>query len=99
MFEKPSRKIYRVFMHCSASDHTHHDNIETIRSWHLERGFSDVGYHYFIRKNGTLEQRRDLAKTSAAQKGHTSWNHSHMSTWFERRELHKRTVRYPLYTL
>ena len=70
MFTKPSRKIHRVFIHCSASDHPHHDNIETIKSWHLERGFTDVGYHFFIQKDGTLEYGRDSEKTPAAQKGH-----------------------------
>jgi len=70
MFQKPSRKIHRVFIHCSASDHPHHDNIETIKSWHLNRGFTDVGYHFFIQKDGTLEYGRDIEKTPAAQKGH-----------------------------
>ena len=70
MFTKPSRKIHRVFIHCSASDHVHHDNIDTIKSWHLARNFSDVGYHFFIRKDGTLEYGRDIEKTPAAQKGH-----------------------------
>ena len=40
------------------------------RGWHLARGFDDVGYHYFIRKNGTLEYGRDLDKIPAAQKGY-----------------------------
>ena len=70
MFTKPSRKIHRVFIHCSASDHAHHDNAATMKSWHLARGFSDVGYHFFIRKDGTLEYGRDIEKTPAAQKGH-----------------------------
>jgi len=70
MFTKPSRKVHRVFIHCSASDHAHHDNIETMKSWHSTRGFSDVGYHFFIQKDGTLEYGRDIEKTPAAQKGH-----------------------------
>jgi len=41
-----------------------------MKSWHLARGFSDVGYHFFIQKDGTLEYGRDLEKTPAAQKGH-----------------------------
>ena len=70
MFTKPKRKIHRVFLHCSASDHAHHDNVATMKKWHLERGFSDVGYHFFIQKDGTLEYGRDIEKTPAAQKGH-----------------------------
>jgi N-acetyl-anhydromuramyl-L-alanine amidase AmpD len=69
-FVKPSRPIDRVFVHCSASDYPHHDNIATMRQWHLERGWSDVGYHFFIRKDGTLEIGRPIDKTPAAQAGH-----------------------------
>jgi len=70
MFKKPNRRVTRTFLHCSASDHAHHDNIATMRKWHLARGWSNVGYHFFIRKDGTLEEGRSLEKTPAAQSGH-----------------------------
>jgi len=73
MFQKPSRKIHRVFIHCSASDYPQHDNVATMQKWHLARGFSEVGYHFFIRKDGTLEYGRDIEKTPAAQKGHNRY--------------------------
>lgn len=70
MFTKPDRAVDRVFLHCSASDHAHHDNIATMRKWHVEdRGWSDVGYHFFIRKDGTVEDGRPLENTPAAQGG------------------------------
>ena len=65
------RKINKVFIHCSASDHAHHDNVDTIRAWHvLERGFNDIGYHYIITKDGTVHNGRPVWKPPAAQKGH-----------------------------
>ncbi len=70
MFNKPSRLVDRVFLHCSASDHASHDNVATMDRWHKERGWSGVGYHLFIRKDGTLENGRSLNKTPAAQAGH-----------------------------
>ena len=72
MFEKLKRKVNRVFIHCSASDVPAHDNVATIREWHLARGFSDVGYHFFIRKDGTVEEGRSLKKTPAGQKGNNT---------------------------
>lgn len=33
------------------------------------RGWTDIGYHFFIRKDGTVENGRDLERTPAAQKG------------------------------
>jgi len=70
MFDKPNRFVDRVFLHCSASDHANHDNVATMDRWHRERGWSGVGYHLFIRKDGTLEDGRDLERTPAAQSGH-----------------------------
>ncbi len=69
MFTKPSRAVDRVFLHCSASDNAAHDNVATMRRWHKDRGWSDVGYHYFIRKDGQLETGRPVEQTPAAQRG------------------------------
>ena len=71
-FLKPKRPISRVFIHCSASDRPEHDNVATMRDWHKARGWSDVGYHYFIRKDGTLERGRSTELTPAAQAGHNT---------------------------
>ncbi len=68
-FIKPARKIHSVFLHCSASDHSAHDDIAVIKQWHLRRGFHDVGYHYFIQKNGNIQKGRPLANIPAAQSG------------------------------
>jgi len=70
LFKKPRRKVNRVFIHCSASDHPEHDNIEVIRQWHLARGFDDIGYHFFIHKNGNVSCGRSLERTPASQRGH-----------------------------
>ena len=70
MFNKPARWVNRVFIHCSASDHDHHDDVSVMKKWHLQRGWSDVGYHFFIKKDGTLQEGRSIEKTPAAQGGH-----------------------------
>lgn len=67
---QPMRNIDRVFIHCSASDNEGHDDINVIRQWHLERGFNDVGYHYFIKKSGEIQTGRPMDKIPAAQRGH-----------------------------
>ena len=74
-FTKPGRFVDRIFVHCSASDNPAHDNAKTIKRWHTDpkprgRGWSDIGYHFFIRKDGTLENGRPLSITPAAQGGH-----------------------------
>lgn len=32
--------------------------VREIREWHLDRGWSDIGYHYVIRRNGNIEEGR-----------------------------------------
>ncbi|MBL0721627.1 MAG: N-acetylmuramoyl-L-alanine amidase [Sulfurovum sp.] len=72
IFKKPRRRVERVFIHCSASDNSKHDNISTIKRWHLARGFSDIGYHFFIHKDGKISKGRSIEKTPAAQRGNNS---------------------------
>ena len=66
------RKINKIIIHCSDSDHSYHDNIHTIKQWHLQRGFSDVGYHYFINKVGKLEIGRRIKTVGAHSRGQNS---------------------------
>lgn len=54
------RKINQIILHCSDSDYPQHDNVETIRQWHLERGWKDIGYHYVITKDGRIRWGRAL---------------------------------------
>jgi N-acetyl-anhydromuramyl-L-alanine amidase AmpD len=48
--------------------------VETIRLWHVkERGWSDIGYHYVIRRDGTVEHGRDVLEVGAHVQG---FNHN-----------------------
>ena len=71
-FTKPKRKVHTVYIHCSASDKPEHDNINVIKKWHLEQGFSDIGYHFFINKNGFIQWGRSLEEIPAAQRGYNT---------------------------
>jgi hypothetical protein len=68
----PKRKVDTVFIHCSASDRPEHDDVSVMRAWHLQRGWSDVGYHLFIKKGGTAQLGRPWETVPAAQEGHNS---------------------------
>ncbi len=71
-FEKPRRRVKRVYIHCSASDHAHHDDVSVMDQWHCKRGWSEVGYHFFIKKDGELQRGRPIEKTPAAQANYNS---------------------------
>lgn len=72
IFQKPRRPVSRVFLHCSASDNPAHDNVETLRAWHLANGWADIGYHFVVLKNGTIAPGRSIELTPAAQNGNNT---------------------------
>lgn len=55
-------KWERISIHHSASGDV---SVETIRQWHLRRGFVDIGYTWVVRKSGKLEQGRPMNKMGA----------------------------------
>lgn len=65
-----TRPFDTVFIHCSASDYSEHDSAKVIDNWHRARGFSEIGYHFFIRRDGEIQAGRSLEKMPAAQKGY-----------------------------
>lgn len=65
------RKIDLIVLHCSASDNSKHDNLKVIRDWHVfDRGFSDVGYHFIITKDGKVHTGRPIERAGAHCKGY-----------------------------
>jgi hypothetical protein len=43
--------------------------VKQIREWHKARGWDDIGYHYVIRKDGSIEEGRELKYEGAHAKG------------------------------
>ena len=54
-----ARKINEIIVHCSATPEGKDYSVDTIRQWHLQRGFSDIGYHYVIYRDGSIHMGRD----------------------------------------
>lgn len=55
---KPMKVVNRLVVHCSATRATADVGVADIRLWHKRQGWRDVGYHYVIRRNGTVEKGR-----------------------------------------
>lgn len=66
------RKIDTIVLHCSATTPGMDVPIETIRLWHKNKGWRDVGYHYYIRKDGTVEIGRPIDEPGAHVRGHNA---------------------------
>lgn len=59
----------KLIIHCSDSPHDHH-GLEAIRQWHIERGWSDIGYNYVIERSGDLKKGRSESILGAHTLGH-----------------------------
>ncbi len=64
------RRIDKIIIHCSATKPKQDIGVNEIRRWHKDRGWSDIGYHYVIRKDGTTEDGRPNQRSGAHAKGH-----------------------------
>ena len=61
------KKTDAIVLHHSLSGDV---SARTIRSWHVDKnGWSDIGYHFVIRKNGRIERGRPLYLVGAHSKG------------------------------
>ena len=65
------RELNRIIVHCSATTPEQDIGVEEIRKWHIDRGWSDVGYHFVICRDGGVEQGRPIERAGAHAKG---WN-------------------------
>lgn len=61
-----------IILHCSATREGQDIKAADIRRWHKERGFDDIGYHYIIDLDGTIEHGRDESLVGAHCKGHNA---------------------------
>ena len=68
-----ARRIDKIILHCSATPEGEDYSVEQIRRMHLARGFTDIGYHWYIGRDGTVYKGRDESKTGA----HTTGQNSH----------------------
>ena len=58
---KCSRRIDKVILHCLATPEGNDYSVAQVREWHVkDRGFADIGYHYLIHIDGTVEEGRPL---------------------------------------
>lgn len=54
-----------LVLHCSATRCNKDYRVEQLRRDHRSRGFYDVGYHFYVRKDGTMTQHRFLLEVGA----------------------------------
>ena len=66
------RELKEIILHCTATKEGQDYPVEQVRKWHLDRGFNDIGYHFLIRLDGTVEAGRPIETVGAHCKGHNA---------------------------
>ncbi len=61
-----------LVVHCAATRPDQDIGRAEIDKWHKARGWSGIGYHYVIRRDGSVEVGRPVAEIGAHVEGHNS---------------------------
>ena len=73
------RSLNEIIIHCTDTrpnwwaDRTSAEKVAEVRRWHTEeRGWSDIGYHFLIDRDGTVIEGRPLERVGAHVKNHNT---------------------------
>lgn len=66
------RTINKIIVHCSATPEGKDFTVKDIDRWHRQRGFSGIGYHAVVYRNGSVEWGRPIPKVGAHCTGHNA---------------------------
>ena len=64
------RKITLIVIHCSAVRPGQRSSAKDIDNWHKSQGWKGIGYHFVVRRDGTVETGRHLSEPGAHVVGH-----------------------------
>ena len=64
------RTITHIIIHCSATKAGQRYTFEQCRRDHMARGWKDIGYHYYITRDGVIHEGRKLYQVGAHCKGY-----------------------------
>lgn len=70
--KKSRRRIDAIVIHCTATKPDVDWTADDVRKVHKKQGWSDIGYHYLIRLDGTIDNGRDVDLIGAHVSGHNN---------------------------
>lgn len=65
----PDKRVTHLVIHYSATPVERDFTSADIDRMHRKHGFNEIGYHFFIRKNGAVEHGRDLSQPGRFEVG------------------------------
>ena len=79
-FYQNYREVSLLVIHCSATRYDRDFPVEALRSSHKARGFADIGYHFYITRDGELHRCRPVNQIGAHAAG---WNDKSIGICYE----------------
>lgn len=70
--KRSKRRITEIIVHCTATPEYRDYTVADIRRWHKQQGWSDIGYHYVVYRDGTIHEGRDVDISGAHCTGHNA---------------------------
>lgn len=72
LLKKTNRRISRIIIHCTATPEGKDFTVADIRRMHKAQGWSDIGYHYVIYRDGSIYEGRDINVVGAHCQGYNT---------------------------
>ena len=66
------RTITKIIIHCTATPEGRPVTTKEVDTWHRQRGFSKIGYHFLIGLNGERWEGRKIEEIGAHCEGHNT---------------------------
>lgn len=79
-FYQNYREVTLLVIHCSATRYDRSFPVEELRRAHIAMGLADIGYHYYITRDGYLNRCRPENQIGAHAKG---WNDISLGICYE----------------
>lgn len=70
--KKSKRRIDYIAVHCTATPEGVDKSVQKIREEHIAQGWSDIGYHYVITRDGKIHPGRDVDLVGSHVAGYNS---------------------------
>lgn len=72
--KKSKRRIDYIAVHCTATPEGRDMTVEEIRRIHKQNGWSDIGYHYVVTRDGRVYPGRDVDVSGAHVAGYNTYS-------------------------
>lgn len=67
-----AKDIDEIIWHCAATPEGKDFTVADIRAWHRARGWSDIGYHFVVYRDGSIHVGRPIGQIGAHCSGHNT---------------------------